>query len=236
VARTIVIGDVHGCVYELDDLLDQLGHTSDDRVVFVGDMLVRGPEPCAVLERYRRLDARAVRGNHEQRLLRWREQQRRQRAPGKAKPFKRGSMIHTALQLGASDWAIIEQLPLWLRLPAHELLAVHAGLQPGVPLEQQAERTLLYSRCLGPDDEPLEPRDSGPLWGTRYQGPPQVVFGHNARYEPQIHAWATGLDTGCVYGGELTALVLGEGERVAPAAERGDQLARVPARRVYVQT
>jgi hypothetical protein len=61
--------------------------------------------------------------------------------------------------------------------------------------------------------------DAGVLWGARYEGPPHVVFGHNARPEPQLHPWATGLDTGCVYGGKLTALVLDEGERV-PRGER----------------
>ncbi len=75
--------------------------------------------------------------------------------------------------------------------------------------------------------------DAATLWGTRYAGPPHVVFGHNARAEPQLHPWATGLDTGCVYGGRLTALVLGEGE-IMP---RGDKvkglLISVPAARRY---
>ena len=46
-------------------------------------------------------------------------------------------------------------------------------------------------------DEP----DAGPLWGTVYVGPPHVIFGHNANTKPQLHPWATGIDTACVYGG-----------------------------------
>jgi hypothetical protein len=75
--------------------------------------------------------------------------------------------------------------------------------------------------------------DGGTLWGNLYTGPPHVVFGHYARSEPQLHAWATGLDTGCVYGGKLTAMVLGEGQTV-PRGEAARSLLRsVPALRTY---
>ncbi|HLV20844.1 MAG TPA: hypothetical protein VKZ49_08175, partial [Polyangiaceae bacterium] len=73
------------------------------------------------------------------------------------------------------------------------------------------------------------------LWGARYTGPPHLVFGHNAREGVQLHPWATGLDSGCVYGGALTAMVLEAAEPVPPAAERQRVLVSVPARRVYFQ-
>jgi hypothetical protein len=78
-------------------------------------------------------------------------------------------------------------------------------------------------------DEPA----AGPPWGKRYAGPPHVVFGHNARPDPQVHPWATGIDTGCVYGGRLTGIMLEQGEPMP----RGDQvrslLRSVPAMRRY---
>jgi len=73
----------------------------------------------------------------------------------------------------------------------------------------------------------------GPLWGASYEGPPHIVFGHNARKDPQLHAHATGLDTACVYGGELTALVLPAGARLPPPNERRDLLVSERARRAY---
>jgi hypothetical protein len=72
------------------------------------------------------------------------------------------------------------------------------------------------------------------LWGTRYAGPPQIIFGHNAAPGLQLHPWATGLDTGCVYGGRLTALVLGFRQRVPRSiAARRSLLVSVAARRVW---
>ena len=62
-----------------------------------------------------------------------------------------------------------------------------------------------------------------------------MIFGHNARPDPQLHLWATGIDTGCVYGGRLTAMVLPDGAAPPPPDERGDVLVSVPARRAYIK-
>ena len=66
-----------------------------------------------------------------------------------------------------------------------------------------------------------------------YEGPPHVVFGHNAQSEPQIHAWATGIDTGVVYGEKLTAMVLEKRQPVPPADRRLEALFSVPASARY---
>jgi hypothetical protein len=101
-----------------------------------------------------------------------------------------------------------------------------------VRIEHQARRTLMTIRSLGPDGRPSD-RSNGPAWGTRYHGPVHVVFGHHAQPEPQIHPFATGIDTGCVYGGTLTAMVLRDGERPPRSKDRRDALVTVPARREW---
>jgi hypothetical protein len=90
-------------------------------------------------------------------------------------------------------------------------------------------------RCLSPKNEPIERRGDA-LWGARYRESPHVVFGHNALPEPQIHAHATGIDTGCVYGNRLTAMVLDEGEPPPPQKERAGVLVSVPARKAYADS
>jgi hypothetical protein len=185
--------------------------TRADRLVMVGDLLVRGPDPRGVIEIVRDAGGLAVRGNHEDRLLRWRE---------------RGEKPKKGNGLG------LEDLPLWIDLPEHGVRVVHAGVVPGVPIDRQDPRALMYMRSLGRFNEAVEERGKV-LWGERYHGPPHVVFGHNAMNEVQIHPWATGIDTGCVYGGELTAMVLREGESPPPMSERRAVLVSVRARRSY---
>jgi hypothetical protein len=220
--RTVIVGDVHGCRAELDALLGRVGFATGDRLVLVGDLVVRGPDPAGVLDLVAEIGARSVRGNHEDRLLRCR-----------AGTLPTGEAQRaTMAALEAHHWAFLDALPLWLDLPDHGIRVVHAGVVPGVPIEQQAPRTLMYMRCLSEAGEPVEKRGDA-VWGARYRGPPHVVFGHNAQAEPQLHPAATGLDTGCVYGGRLTALVLPAGVTPPPPADRGDALVSVPAARRY---
>jgi Calcineurin-like phosphoesterase len=224
-ARTIFIGDVHGCREELEALLARVGFSAGDagdRLVMVGDLVVRGPDPAGTLDLLASLGARSVRGNHENRLLRCRA--------GLAPPGDAQRV--TIAALADRHWAFLEALPLWLDLPEHGVRVVHAGVVPGVSIERQSPRALMYMRCLTASGAPDERRGEA-LWGARYRGPPHVVFGHNAQAELQIHPAATGLDTGAVYGGRLTALVLAEGARPPPPAERGEVLVSVPARRRY---
>ncbi len=238
--RTIIIGDVHGCGWELATLLDRLGPTADDELLMVGDLVVRGPEPRSVLQLVREVGAQAVRGNHEDRLLRWRAARKAVAVggeealePSEARLLRAKWLTETADQLQDEDWTQIQALPLWRDASAAELRVVHAGLLPGVPMVEQASHSLLHMRTVDPAGRPSDRRDGGTPWGARYQGPPHVVFGHNANPEPQLHPWATGIDTGCVYGGSLTALVLPADQPIPAPNRRASALVQVVARRVH---
>jgi hypothetical protein len=228
-ARTIIVGDVHGCVDELGRLLDEVAPGASDRVLFVGDLIARGPDSLGVLALYRQVKGQSVLGNHESKLL----LAHRARLEGTKRP--RVSALHYALlhRLGDEDWALLEQLPLSLSVPEHGLCVVHAGVLPGQSLAVQDPWILTHIRSLDPDGKPSPRHDYQP-WAERYEGEPHIVFGHNSRLGLQLHPSATGLDTGCVYGGRLTALVLGARERIPSAAgERRARLCSVPAARAY---
>ena len=224
--RSIIIGDVHGCSAELKALLDRIGPTRDDTVALVGDLVAKGPRSREVLSMVRELGAKVALGNHEERLL----EARRARRAGE--PLPKLDKTHAALleELEDQEWAELEALPLWLDLD-ERLRVVHAGLVPGVPIEQQDPYHLTHVRSISETGEPST--KWGPPWGARYSGPPHVVFGHNARKDPQLHPDATGLDTGCVYGGLLTALVIPTGSLPPEPAERRDALVSVQAREAY---
>ena len=231
--RTIIVGDVHGCAGELESLLDAARFSSGDRLVLVGDLVARGPDSLGVLDIARTTGAIVVRGNHEQKLLAWHDSREQWiRGANAAKPPIGKMHRDLARALRPIDWSLLRTTKLWLDLPEHGLRVVHAGVDPGVPFEEQEPDTLLRIRTV---IEPGNRRGEGHvLWGVRYVGPPHVVFGHNAAPGLQLHTWATGLDTGCVYGGRLTAMVLQKGQKVPRAlAARREVLVSQAARRVW---
>ena len=228
-ARTIIVGDVHGCVDELGRLLDLLAPGTADRVLFVGDLIARGPDSLGVLALYRAVNGQSVLGNHESKLL----GAHRARRSGGKRP--RVSALHYALlqRLGDADWALLEGLPLSLPVPEHGLCVVHAGIVPDQSISAQDPWILTHIRSIDPAGKP-SPRHDHPPWAERYTGEPHIVFGHNSRVGLQLAPCATGLDTGCVYGGRLTALVLGAGEAIpTDPGERRQRLQSVPAAREY---
>ncbi|MDB4980665.1 MAG: metallophosphatase [Myxococcales bacterium] len=223
--RTVIVGDVHGCLDELLALVEKCGGLSSARFVLVGDLVAKGPDSQGVVQWVRESGARAVLGNHDAHVLRLRDG-----SHATSKPH------HDAVSasLTSADWAHLAALPLWLAVDAQRgpledatrdadasHLVVHGGLVPGVPLGKQERANLMNLRSITDDGAPSK-RIEGAPWASLWRGPPHVVFGHDAVRGVQRHAWATGLDSGCVYGRALTALVLPTGELVS-----------VPAHRVY---
>lgn len=228
--RTIWIGDVHGCSPELNDLLTLLGPVDSDRVVFVGDLVARGPDTKEVLRIARELSAPCVRGNHEHRMI----LARRAQLSGETGPRLSPSHQQVLGDLLPEDWTYLEALPLSLEFPEHDVCVVHAGMLPGVPLSEQQAWTLMHIRSLTSLGAPSD-RYAERSWAVDYLSGPHIVFGHNAQGGLQLHPRATGLDTACVYGDRLTALVLEEGQLPPPPSERGDCIFSVPARECYVE-
>ncbi len=217
--RTIVVGDIHGCYDELRDLLDKAALGRDDRVVSVGDLVVKGWKNREVLDLFME-DARfsAVLGNHDRALRRyWR---------GEGVALKE-SQERALKELAAADEArysaYIQSLPLTLDLGSH--LVVHAGLRPGVALAAQVVEDLTELRTLGGDRTSRE----GLPWYEAYRGSRIVLFGHWPAPEPRRGPCAIGLDTGCVYGFQLTAYVIETGEFLSVQARRAYE---EPKRRV----
>lgn len=208
--RTIVVGDIHGCYDELVELLEKLSLGPEDRVVAVGDLVVKGEKNREVLDLFIR-DERlsAVVGNHDRALLRyWRGKKRRlnkeQRRAGRQLGGGRGGYLE-----------FLSSLPSSLDLGTH--LVVHAGLRPGVPLGEQSIKDLTELRTLGRRKRSSK---KGTPWYDVYDGEKIVLFGHWPSRAPRMGARAIGLDTGCVYGGELTAYVVDTGEFVSVKARR----------------
>jgi Calcineurin-like phosphoesterase len=221
--RTIIIGDVHGCLDELVRLVRTCGGVRDSRLVLVGDLVAKGPDSLGALQWAREAAAAVVLGNHDDHLLQLNPNGDGDR--GKKKP--RPHLERLAATLTPADWDWLAGLPLTLSFAPGEAAAnepvviVHGGLVPGVPIAKQERKHLLTLRSITADGEPSN-RIEGTPWGEAWPGPAHVVHGHDAVRGLQQHRHATGLDTGCVYGRALTALILPE-----------RRLVSVPARREY---
>jgi predicted phosphodiesterase len=214
--RTIIVGDVHGCAEELQLLLRKCGYRKGDRVVLAGDLVAKGPDSQAVVQLAREDGVLAVLGNHDAFALAHRKDAENDRVWGRRAYLR---------DLRDEDWAFLESLPLFLRLGAvkpegPEVVVLHAGAVPGLAIEKQTREHLLSLRSITDLGEPTSRLLLNFGWATRWQGPERIVFGHDAVRGLQQHPWATGLDTGCVYGRQLTALILPDEELIHVAALR----------------
>lgn len=206
---TLVVGDVHGCA---DELVRMVGEVRPDRLVLVGDLYTKGPDPAGVWEVIRAHRAQATLGNHDARLLEVIE-------------GRRGRDRHGADVIGQLDafdpaWREhLQRMPLFLRVG--RFTVVHAGLHPREGVAGTTRSMALNMRRF-PVDQP-----DAPLWHERYEGSEAVIFGHDAK-TGLVHrlredrTQVLGLDTGCVYGGALSGYVVEDGS-----------LIQVPAARVY---
>lgn len=214
------MGDVHGCREELEDLLSESAWAEGDELVSVGDLVAKGPDSRGVIRLMQQIGGRAVRGNHDQHCLRWWHAKQ----AGEPLPSLRPAHQAVADQLEEPDWRWLAARPLWIELESHHALVVHAGLLPGVPLEEQDPSDLMNMRSVLADGTGSRSYDEGTPWASLWPGPRLVVFGHDAVRGLQTRAHAIGLDTGCVYGGWLTGVWLPQRDLVS-----------VPARAAYAQ-
>ena len=209
--RTLVIGDVHGCLDEVRALVAKAGATTDDAIVFVGDLVAKGPDSAGVVAWARERGAVAVLGNHDDHVLEARA--------GAADAKEQALRVAASLTDADVDW--LAALPLWHRVAAggKPYVVIHGGMVAGVPVEKQEREHLIAMRSVTADGRPSK-RIEGTPWGALWTGPERVVFGHDAIRGLQQHPHATGLDTGCVYGRELTALWLPQNRLVSVEARR----------------
>lgn len=232
--RTIFIGDVHGMLDELDALLAEIALRAGDTLIFLGDLVDKGPDQVGVIRRVGELQARrdihtlTLRGNHEDHHIRYRA--RLSDNPGVARLMAERSPTLSRFHEAATDadWHVLYSgLPFW-RCHERNILAVHGGI-PGDMREfprhwedvpdmdrrdqrrlEKTWRTRFLDQKTGAfvANDRIKPGD--PFWASLYDGRfGHVIFGHQPFLEgigrfPN----ATGIDTGAVHGGRLTALIL----------------------------
>ena len=202
--RLIAIGDIHGCHLEFAELLARLALTADDRLILLGDLVNRGPDSGKVIELARAHRAIALLGNHELRLLKYRQSGERK--------YVKETDLETFQKLRPEDWTFLEGMPLTFEDPELNTVFVHGGFLPTEPWQRQPAEIVTRIQVIDRDGRPGRRADQpdAPPWADLWSGPPFVVYGHTPRPEVYKLKWSLGIDTGCAQGGFLTAFELPE--------------------------
>ena len=230
-----IIGDVHGCAEELIELFGSLGYSvslenngtrvctatpQDRRAFFVGDLVDRGPRSLDVVRIVMHMVAQGyafiVIGNHDNRFMRLLQGRDVKLTHGLAATVEEFSKVSEDFR--ARTRSFFEALPSHAWLDGGRLAVAHAGVRENM-LGDNSDATYrfgLYGEISGQLDENGLPERFN--WSAHYGGKTCVVYGHTPVVDPEWLNNTLCIDTGCVYGGKLTALRWPEREIVSVPA------------------
>ena len=240
--RSIIIGDVHGCFGELTSLLKELDPKGDDHVYFIGDLIDKGPDSIGVINLVADLREKCivslVIGNHEEKFLRY------------VKHKMSGSHAHEQMKnteefdvllskIDEIQLSVLNNSFYTIYLDELDLLLLHAGipgnvnfnLKASIPYSEDAKKKfknvglLLMTRMLDESGSfvGLDDNSGSYFWAEKYNKKfGKVVFGHEAFIQNKAKQFpnAIGIDTGCVYGGWLTAMIIDENQNVSYISQK----------------
>ncbi|SIO39596.1 polynucleotide 3'-phosphatase /polynucleotide 5'-hydroxyl-kinase /polynucleotide 2',3'-cyclic phosphate phosphodiesterase [Singulisphaera sp. GP187] len=241
-----IIGDVHGCCDELELILERLGyavtaeapggpslasgpvyaHPEGRKAIFLGDLVDRGPRVLDVIRLVRNMvlhgSAHCVPGNHDVKLVKKLLGKNVQITHGLAETLAEIEALPDELRAEFSKEvaAFLDSLVSHYVLDGGRLVVAHAGMREELQGRGSGKVRdfALYGETTGETDEfGLSIRYD---WAKEYRGSAQVVYGHTPIPAPEWLNRTVNIDTGCVFGGKLTALRYPEGEFVAVPAAR----------------
>lgn len=225
--RHIFVGDIHGCLEEFNELIEKVSYDPNvDRFILLGDLIDRGPDSVGVVRKARELNLECVMGNHEHKFVKWFRSQ-----GSRVDVYDRRDYYS---KLDDQDINYIINMPTYIELD--DVIVVHAGVKPGISLSNQSKDDLMYLRYTDENRKFISLKKINKLgkeqtgakfWTEFWNGPKSVVYGHNVYSfdEPLIEERAPGItcygiDTGCCFGGKLTALIWETKEIIQIAAKR----------------
>lgn len=223
-----VIGDVHGCFEEFQDLVELIRYRFGRRIpiVSLGDLLDKGPKGPECVAFAREQGIAVIKANHEEWGLRWLAHEKRKESdPSYVNPMKTKLVkdLEELKRLKPEDVSFLKNLPLYYRFGDYVL--VHGGLQPSIPLDKQDPKKVIRLRWVDQTgdhvavdyekDHGEPPKEGAKYWMQMWDGDFHVVYGHEAHSYTEVRIDTNsrgfdciGIDTAAVHGGFLTAMVV----------------------------
>jgi len=230
-----IVGDVHGCFDELVELMGQLGYLVNQqndeysvstpngrKLVFVGDLVDRGPGTVKVLRLVSSMvhsgQAFCVPGNHDMKLVKALRGRDVKRTHGLAETMEQLGQESEAFRIEVAKF--LDGLVSHYVFDDGKLVVAHAGLKESMHGRGSGavREFALFGETTGETDEFGLPVRYN--WAADYRGKALLVYGHTPVPEPLFLNNTVNLDTGCVFGGQLTALRYPEREIVSVKADR----------------
>lgn len=220
--RDIVIGDVHGCLNELKILINKLDLTSNDNLYFIGDIIDRGQDTIGtikyIFELSKNINVQLILGNHEEKFHRYLD---------KNKELNNDLFNSYKRLLTNDEIEFLKKSYYNYYIKKHDVMLIHGGFLKKIKLSKEVNNLYIdrkhqhfslltmvrYIDTKGGFIELFNNDENSSFWAEKYNGEiGTIIFGHNyfLQDSPQFFKHAIGIDTGCVYGGWLTALILSE--------------------------
>ncbi|ORX60268.1 Metallo-dependent phosphatase, partial [Hesseltinella vesiculosa] len=234
--RVFIMGDIHGCLDEFNQLIEEIQfNPSNDLLILAGDLVAKGPDSIGVVRRARELGAWCVRGNHDDKVIRFKTYELQTGSAADPEDDTTDGMLpegddvidhlklsnyhaRIASNISKEDYDYLSSCPAIMYLPQwNNSVIVHAGLDPGITdLTQQEPFYSMTMRVIDDDGEPTKKKKAGTTWSTLWNEEQEdnagekmtVYYGHSAKEGLLMQSYSIGLDSGCVYGRSLSVVEL----------------------------
>jgi len=237
--RVIIYGDIHGCLDEFITLREKIGIKKEDIEISVGDFLNKGPNSIKTLRFLKNNNISAVRGNHEDKFIRYRHHYIKEKNFGKKNPMKLEQLEKEIFHsLEEEDFEFLNSLPFYIKID--KLTVVHAGVTNHIYLKKATKKEFAFvMRIRFVDDKggfislDEASKKACCYWSEVYDGHEGfIIYGHQPFLKPKIDRFSIGIDTGCVYGNLLSAVIFDKKDEVIIPSFRFES---VVAKKVYAK-
>lgn len=213
--KLIIYGDIHGCYDKFTHLRKKMNPQKGDIEVCVGDIITKGNNSIKTLRYIQKHNIQSVLGNHEDKIIRYLEHEKLKNENPVTLDEDEQNIVK---DLNSKDIDFLINMPLFIKFK--NITVIHGGLHNSYNLNKLSKKEkskILRMRYLDKDHNFIafgKERDDSIFWADVYNGNQGfVVYGHQWFNEVKTNKYSLGIDTGCIYGNKLSAVIFEESDK-----------------------